>query len=166
LDIRPVRLEDAAGISRIRREDGVREEVFALSSERLSVTLDFLNSLTNEDRVFVAVENNELIGMAALLKNRCHKRSHCGSVTTMVDKDFQGRGIGKALMTRIIDEADNALKLRRSELLVLTDNAPAIQLYKKFGFKIEATRKRAAVKDGKFVDEYFLARINRKGDPR
>jgi putative acetyltransferase len=47
---------------------------------------------------------------------------------------------------------------------VLTENKAAINLYKKFGFKIEATRKNAAVKDGKFVDEYFMGRFNIKGD--
>ena len=82
----------------------------------------------------------------------------------MVDPYYQEKGIGTALMKRLLDEADEKLFLRRIELLVLTDNTPAINLYKKFGFKIEATRKNAAVKDGRFVDEYFMGRINKKGD--
>ena len=76
-------------------------------------------------------------------------------------KDVTAKGYdGK----KLLEEADNKLGLRRIELLVLTDNIPAINLYKKFGFKTEATRKNAAVKDGKFVDEYFMGRINKKGD--
>ncbi|MCE5201760.1 MAG: GNAT family N-acetyltransferase [Synergistaceae bacterium] len=163
MEIRPVKIEDADDISRIRRQDGVREEVLALSSERLQVTIDFLKSLSSDDRAFVAVENDELVGMATMLKNKSSRRSHSATLSIMVDRDFQGRGIGSALMGRLLDEADNVLKLHRLELLVLIDNTAAIELYKKCDFRIEATRKHAAVKDGRFVDEYLLGRINKKG---
>ncbi len=162
MKIRPVFIEDAEAISRIRRQDGVREGILALTSERLDKTTDFLKSLSDDDRAFVDVEDCGLVGMAVILKNREPQRGHSAGIAIMVDPDYQGRGIGKALMKRIIDEADNVLKLHRLELLVLTDNTSAIGLYKKFGFTIEATKKHAAVKDGSFVDEYLMARINRK----
>jgi len=85
-------------------------------------------------------------------------------LAVMVAPYYQEKGIGTALMKTLLDEADGELSLYRIELLVLTENNAAINLYKKFGFKIEATRKNAAVKDGKFVDEYFMGRFNIKGD--
>jgi putative acetyltransferase len=110
-----------------------------------------------------AVENDEVAGMAVILKNKCFTRRHSAKLAVMVAPYYQEKGIGTALIKKIIQEADEIPNLKRIELLVLTDNVPAIKLYKKFGFKIEATRKNAAVKDGKFVDEYFMARINKKG---
>ncbi|MEA4871192.1 MAG: GNAT family N-acetyltransferase [Synergistaceae bacterium] len=165
MQIRPIAIEDAEQISRIRRLDGVREGILAVTSERLDVTVNFIKSLSDDDRAFVAVEKkDEIAGMAVIVKNKCFKRRHSAMLAIMVAPYYQEKGIGTALMKRLLDEADKKLFLRRIELLVLTDNTPAINLYKKFGFKIEATRKNAAVKDGRFVDEYFMGRINKKGD--
>ncbi len=164
MEIRTVSIQDAENISRIRRLNGVREGVLAVTSERLDATVNFIRSLSEYDRAFVAVENGEIAGMAVMLKNRCFTRRHSAKLAVMVAPYYQEKGVGSSLMKRLMDEADEKLGLRRIELLVLTDNIPAISLYKKFGFKIEATRKNAAVKDGKFVDEYFMGRVNKKGD--
>ena len=161
MEIRPVAIEDADQISRIRRLNGVREGILALTSERIDVTVDFIKSLSDDDRAFVSVEDGEVTGMGVMIRNRCPSRRHSAKLAIMVAPYFQRSGIGTALMKKLLDEADNNLGLRRIELLVLTDNTPAINLYKKFGFKTEATRKNAAVKDGKFVDEYFMGRINK-----
>ena len=56
MEIRPVAIEDADQISRIRRLNGVREGVLALTSERLDATVDFIKSLSDDDRAFVSVE--------------------------------------------------------------------------------------------------------------
>lgn len=160
LIIRPAVIQDAENISRIRRQNGVREGILALTSERLSVTTDFLNSLSDEDRAFAAVEDDEILGIAVIVKTRSPMRGHSASVAIMVDSDHQGRGVGKALMQQIVDESEKNLKLHRLELLVLIDNTPAIELYRKFGFEVEATKKHAAVKNGRFVDEYLMGRIS------
>ena len=38
-------------------------------------------------------------------------------------------------------------------------NAPAISLYKKFGFEIEGTHKRSAYRNGEYVDAHVMARL-------
>jgi len=78
----------------------------------------------------------------------------------MVHEDYQGIGVGNALMEAMCDLADNWLNLHRLELEVFTDNEVAIALYKKFGFEIEATRRRAAFRNGDYQDTYCMGRIN------
>ena len=51
--------------------------------------------------------------------------------------DFQGRGVGKALMQALLDLADSWTPYTRLELTVYADNARAIALYKQFGFDEE-----------------------------
>jgi putative acetyltransferase len=54
---------------------------------------------------------------------------------------------------------DNWLNLTRVELRVYVDNAPAIALYKKFGFEIEGTHRRMASRNDEYVDGYSMARV-------
>ena len=72
------------------------------------------------------------------------------------------RGVGRALLARLTDCADNELDLHRLELLVLTDNEKAVKLYKSAGFTVEATKKQADVVRGAFVDEYLMGRLHNK----
>jgi putative acetyltransferase len=76
-----------------------------------------------------------------------------------VHDDYQGRGVGTALMAAMVDLADNWLGLRRIELQVWTDNAPAIHLYEKFGFAIEGTGRQFARRAGELIDAYYMARL-------
>jgi putative acetyltransferase len=70
-----------------------------------------------------------------------------------------GRGVGSALMREMIDLCDNWLRVERIELTVFADNAPAIAVYKKYGFEIEGTGKRYALRNGEYVDAYYMARM-------
>ena len=45
------------------------------------------------------------------------------------------------------------------ELEVYTDNEKAINLYKKFGFKVEGTLKDYVFGEGKYIDAYTMARL-------
>lgn len=159
MEIRPVEISDAGAVAEIRRQDGVRDAVMALSSERTEAVTGFITSLTARDRVYVAEENGEIVGLALMLAKKEESRAHCASVTVMVHADRQGRGIGSKLLKHLIERADEELGFRRLELLVLTTNERAIKLYKKFGFAIEATRKNAAATGGRFADEYLMGRI-------
>lgn len=84
---------------------------------------------------------------------------HAASMGMAVRDDWQGRGIGTALVRAALDLADRWLGLTRVELLVFVDNEPAIQLYRKFGFEVEGRQKRAALRDGVYVDVLMMARL-------
>ena len=75
--------------------------------------------------------------------------------------DYQGRGIGRALMESLLDIADNWLMLKRVELSVFTDNERAVRLYESLGFVVEGTKRYAAVKNGVHADEYLMARYGK-----
>lgn len=74
--------------------------------------------------------------------------------TIGVDRAYQGRGIGRALMDQLVHAAD--LLDGPMFLEVRTDNAPAIALYESYGFSILATRKRYYQPSG--ADAYSMLR--------
>ncbi|MBR7381912.1 GNAT family N-acetyltransferase, partial [Klebsiella pneumoniae] len=54
---------------------------------------------------------------------------------------------------------DNWLRVDRIELTVFVDNEPAVAVYKKYGFEIEGTGKKYGLRNGEYVDAYFMARV-------
>jgi L-phenylalanine/L-methionine N-acetyltransferase len=107
----------------------------------------------------VAVVDGEVVGMIGLHAFSRPRINHRGEIGMMVRDDWQGKGVGKAMMQAVIDLADKWLNLARIELTVFTDNEPAIALYRKFGFEIEGALRKHAFRDGEFVDSYVMARV-------
>jgi putative acetyltransferase len=108
----------------------------------------------------VAYVDNEIVGHLGLhtFPNKPRRR-HAGQIGMAVHDDWQGKGVGSALMQAAVDLADKWLNLHRLELEVYTDNAPALRLYEKFGFSVEGTLVRYAFRDGQYVDAYQMARL-------
>jgi putative acetyltransferase len=108
----------------------------------------------------VACVEDEVVGSLGLetLPTRWRMR-HVATIGMAVRDDWQGRGVGTALMEAALDLADNWLGLTRVELTVYTDNAAAIALYEKFGFEIEGTHRRYAFRDGEYISAYSMARV-------
>ncbi|MFN8515771.1 MAG: GNAT family N-acetyltransferase [Thermomicrobiales bacterium] len=107
----------------------------------------------------VAEVDGRVVGQLGLFLESAARRRHVGSVGMAVHDDFQGRGIGSAMMAAALELADNWLNLHRIELEVYTDNPAAIRLYEKFGFVIEGTMRHFAFRNGEYVDAYKMGRV-------
>jgi putative acetyltransferase len=116
-----------------------------------------------DDYLLVAEVNGQVVGNAGLHAAGRARRKHAGSIGMSVRDDWQGRGVGTALLAAAIDIADNWLGYRRLELTVYTDNAAAVALYRKFGFEVEGTLREYAFRNGEYVDAYTMARLRADG---
>ena len=108
----------------------------------------------------VACVEGEIVGSLGLQAHtRSPRRRHVGDIGMAVHDDWQGLGVGSALLAAAIELAERWLNLTRLELTVFTDNEPAIKLYQKFGFQIEGTMRSYAYREGAYVDALLLARV-------
>jgi putative acetyltransferase len=108
----------------------------------------------------LACTEDEVLGQLGLYTFPSHpRRRHAGQIVMAVRDDWQGKGVGTALMEAAIDLADNWLNLTRLELDVFVDNEPGIRLYRHFGFVVEGTAKSYAYRDGRFADVLHMARL-------
>src|SRR5690242_19627363 len=82
--------------------------------------------------MLVATIADEVVGNLGLTRLTRARRSHVGEIGMAVHDDWQGKGVGSALLQAALDLADNWLGLRRLELNVHADNERAIALYRKF----------------------------------
>ncbi|MDU5111096.1 MAG: GNAT family N-acetyltransferase [Clostridium sp.] len=163
--IRPIEIGDGKGVNALRRMPGVFENILGIPSERVKRNEDFIINMDGNQHQFVAVAKNkngeeEIIGTAGLTINSNPRLRHSGGIGIMIHKDYQNMGVGTALMEALLDVADNWLILIRVELGVFEDNKRAIHLYEKFGFEKEGLKRLAAIRNGKYENEYLMARIN------
>ena len=110
--------------------------------------------------LLVACVEGEVVGNLRLetSPNRPRVR-HVGTIGMAVRDDWQGKGVGTALLGAALDLVDNWLNLSRVELIVYVDNSAAVALYERFGFEMGGTHRRYAFRDGGFVDAYSMARL-------
>jgi len=162
--IRPVAAGDGKGINELRRMPGVFENILGIPSERVQRNEDYIKNMDGNTHQFVAAVREEnggetIIGTAGLTVASNPRLRHTATVGIMVHKDYQSAGVGTRLMEALLDIADNWLMLIRVELEVFVDNERAINLYRKLGFVIEGTIRKAAIRNGEYTDEYVMARI-------
>ncbi|MCC2690512.1 MAG: hypothetical protein K0S21_3315 [Rhizobiaceae bacterium] len=105
---------------------------------RLTFDDDMLRRLTqldyDRDMAFVAISepSGELAGIGRLSSDPDRTAAEYGLI---VRTDLQGQGLGKALLTLIIDYA-RAERIGRVEGLVLAENDRMLAMCRKFGFKV------------------------------
>ena len=160
VQIRRVELDDYSALHWIYTSPGAYAGTLQLPYPSVE---DWRRKLANPDDGtynLVAVVDGRVVGMLGLhtYPNRPRRR-HAGALGMGIHDEWQGKGLGSALMRAGVEMADRWLNLIRLELEVYTDNEPAIRLYERFGFEREGTLRQYAFRDGRYVDAYMMARL-------
>ena len=122
-----------------------------------------LESNGPDDYLLLALVDGKVAGNAGMHPAQgSPRRAHARHIGMAVRSEFQGKGVGNALMEALVGLADNWLNVFRLELTVFTDNERAIALYRKHGFEVEGTHKAFALRAGKWADVHSMARIRFK----
>jgi L-phenylalanine/L-methionine N-acetyltransferase len=160
VSIRHAELADAEALHRIFVASGVVQGTLQLPFQTVESIHKWLSDKPDGLYVLVAGVDEEVVGNLDLSTSPgTPRRKHVGDIAMAVRDDWQGKGVGTALLEAALDLADNWLDLTRIELNVYTDNEIGIALYKKFGFEIDGTHRRYAFRNGEYVDAYSMARI-------
>ena len=97
----------------------------------------FLETLSETEHVFLVAEDQENLCAYGIL----YCNSDEGEIPTIaVSEEARGRGLGKRLLSRMMEEAEKR-GVAHVYLEVRKSNAAAIHLYEKMGFVSEGVRK-------------------------
>jgi L-phenylalanine/L-methionine N-acetyltransferase len=123
ITIRHAEPDDYEAIHRILSGPQAIEGTLQLPLYSLEKRRRWLSEMPEGDTVLVACVEDEVVGNLDLRTfPTLWRRRHFGEIGMAVRDDWQGRGVGTALMEAVLDLADNWLNLTRLELTVYTDN--------------------------------------------
>lgn len=112
----------------------------------------FLAKQKVNDPMFVYEENGEVIGFVTYSQFRSYEGyKYSMEHSVYVDKNHHGKGIGKILLQKIIDEA----KIRGVKTLIAvidSENIGSIKMHEKFGFYFAGRLKNVGYKFDKWLD--------------
>ncbi|WP_372873209.1 GNAT family N-acetyltransferase [Shewanella sp.] len=116
-----------------------------------------LGDLPDNCYSLVADIDGEVVGQAGMEVFTNPRRKHVANMGMAVSEEYQGIGVGSALLAAMLELAHNWLAVKRIELEVYTDNHAAIKLYKRHGFVIEGEAIGYAFRGGEYVDAFLMA---------
>lgn len=134
-------------------EPGERTMTIEEQSHRIKNVLSHDNQM-----IFVVEHENQLVGFLGAYGGSYRRNYHCAYIVIGIRKDFTGQGIGRKLFEYLEQWAIDH-NLHRLELTVMAHNERAIHLYQKMGFQIEGIKRDSLYVRGKYVDEYYMAKI-------
>lgn len=164
--IRSLRSEDAESNNEFRRKLST-ETKFTLHYEGMDLpsieeTKRWIESYENNPQfiALAAFDGDAVIaGLSLSLPRPNHPwAGHVGYFGMAVLENYSGNGIATQLL-RTLDGHAIKVGVTRIEATVRTENIKAVNLYKKCGYTIEGTRKSSTYIDGKFHDEFFIAKL-------
>lgn len=163
IEIRERKREDATEFCEfLSRLDSEAEFMLFEKGERNINEEDILKKIDaiadSGDICSIAKVENTIIGYVIAVRENFIRTKHVANIVIGILEDYCGKGIGTIFFQIILDWA-NKNEVKRLELTVIAENKRAINLYKKFGFKVEGIREKATLKDGEYYDELYMAKI-------
>jgi ribosomal protein S18 acetylase RimI-like enzyme len=143
----------------------VRLEALRLHPENFGADLEAEEALSREQwlaRLATAVSlgafvDGALGGIAVFSRPNRKKTGHTGELGAMyVRAGFRGRGLGDGLVEAVIDHA--AKEVEQIKLTVNAENAPAIRLYERHGFRVIGRYPNSLRIGGRSYDELIMFR--------
>jgi len=133
---------------------------FSLKEERKAVEGFLKNSRKKNKVLIIAEHNNQIVGLTDISLDR-HRRNHIGIFGISIRAGYRGIGLGKHIMEEVIKLAKTELNPRPKmiQLEVYANNKPAINLYKKMGFKQVAKLPKQIQYKGKLIDELTMIKF-------
>ncbi len=144
--------------------------IYNLEVETAPVTFDLVPRSLEEQRewiaaragahaVLVAVEDEEIVGFAALSPYRS-KPAYSTSVenSVYVHRDHQGKGIGDVLLGALVEAADQR-GFHATFARIVGGHERSLSLHRKHGFHVVGVEREVGRKFGRWLDVVLMERL-------
>lgn len=116
------------------------------------------NSATGNDFLLAAEVDGKIVGYIWAQRGNLNRIVHSAYIVCGILKNYRGQGIGTEFFKQLDLWAEKE-NITRLELTVICENEIAKRLYEKKGFEIEGIKRNSVFRDGKYLDEFYMAKI-------
>jgi phosphinothricin acetyltransferase len=163
LRIRKALIDDVKGINEVYNEAILKTNAtFDTKEKKLDEQMVWFENHGPKNPIIVAENDGLILGWAALSKydKKC-AYSNTAEISLYVKQEFQGQGIGKKLMNRIIKMGKKA-GIHSIVARITAGNNISIDLHKSVGFEIIGVMREIGYKFDNWLDVYFMQKIYNK----
>lgn len=137
----------------VEPDEAVRTEV-----EEREYIQDFIDA--PNDILLVAEVDGHIVGNLDIHAGKRRRHAHTCVLGIALHPNWRSRGLGTALFNAVMEWIKTRPQLEKVTLKVLSNNARAIALYKKFGFVEEGRSMRSVKVDANtYFDDVLMARF-------
>lgn len=161
--VREIEMKDAKGFGELLTQvDASSDYMLWEVGERntgLEKSQTMIQQITAQlNSTILIAEQDEVLGYLLAIGGSANRNKHTAYIVIGIAEKARGQGIGTRLFQEIEKWAYTE-GIHRLELTVATENKAGLVLYEKMGFEIEGTKKDSLCIQGKFIDEYYMAKI-------
>lgn len=162
VEFRAATVEDASAIVEYYRQIATESDNLSFGEGEYVTTAEqqaeYIKSIENVSNNFMIVGYvGDLLVCHGTMTGATRLRAvHNADLGISVLKQYWGQGIGNKLLQLLIDECRTQGVIRNINLIVRSDNQPAINLYEKFNFKYIGTYTNSTLIDGKYYDTNIM----------
>jgi RimJ/RimL family protein N-acetyltransferase len=111
------------------------------------------------DLLLIAEHNGTIVGNVDLMINGRQMLKHTGYIGMGIHEDWQGQGIGTAMLKILIDWVDHNPDIEILWLQAFSNNEKGLRLYSNLGFE-ETCRQKGFIKteSGEYIDNVIMTR--------
>lgn len=164
LEFRRAAPSDAEDFVRLMSDESVIRQLLQTPYPSLDAWRKRLENNSSEPDALhlVAVAEGRVVASAGIhpVRPGLLRLRHVGGLGIGIARQWQGRGLGRELIRRLLEWADGWTGYRRIELSVFVDNERAIALYQAMGFVTEGRLQAYALRDGQYTDVLAMARLH------
>ena len=131
---------------------------YVTTPEELSAQFERI-ATSGHSRSLLAEIDGTPVGLLGVIGSSIPRLRHAAQLYIGVLQSHWRCGLGSALLTEALAWAPRA-GISRLELFVMKDNARAIALYERLGFRVEGARRRAYIINGRPVDDLLMAYVS------
>ena len=164
VEVRVARLDDAEAMRAIYNVEVQTSTVtFDLVPRSLADQRAWLAARSGAHTALVAVEDGELIGFGSLSPYK-DRPAYATSVedSVYVHQSHQGKGVGRLLLTALVDAAE-ASGFHAVFARIVGGHEASIGLHAALGFEIVGTEREVGRKFGRWLDVVVMERLLRPG---
>lgn len=162
--IREINIDDAISMIALNTKLSHESAFMMMEPDELSLSIEMQQQLlqrvsqSEDEQLFVALDDEHLIGFIAANRKPFKRSRHCFSLVIGIERSYWGFGLGKQLIHHMETWAKSK-SAERLELTVIESNQRAIDLYQNCGFVVEGIRRKSMRINNELVNEIYMSKL-------